>query len=262
MKKWGIIASLATVSLVSAAIGATAATGLKEVKAYLNTGLTLKLAGDTWTPRESSGNRIYPITYNGRTYLPVRAVGEAMGVTIGFDSASNTVQIGEGVSTGTAGATTNTTVGHSRSAPAPIGTKVHFKGNAFLGYDGQISISKIIRGSQAWDMIREANSFNDAPIAGHEYMLVQVNMDIIKTVKAGAAASLFPFDLTLVSTSGKDYEYASVVVPAPEYQSSLYEGASHTGWVAFTVKVGDPSPLITFNRDYDGSGGIWFKTTN
>lgn len=45
MKKWGIIALVAATALV-AVTAASAATNLREIKAFLNAGLNLKLAGD------------------------------------------------------------------------------------------------------------------------------------------------------------------------------------------------------------------------
>lgn len=265
MKKWGIVSSLVAVSLVSAAVGATAATGLPQIKAYLNTKLNFKLAGDSWLPRDAAGKRIYPVTYNGTTYLPVRAVGEALGVSIGFNGTTKTVLIGDGASTGTAtGGTTNTgsTVGYNRTNPAPLGTVLNFKETSLIDYVGKMSVTEIIRGEEAWNMIQAANMFNDEPAAGYEYILAKVNVNITRTVKTGAAADVSRVWFTLVSTGGRDYETVSVVEPEPSIRSSLYEGASHTGWVAFQVKSDDPSPLITFGRKYDGTGGVWFKTTN
>ncbi|WP_309120995.1 stalk domain-containing protein [Paenibacillus sp.] len=264
MKKWGIIASLVAVSVVSASIGATAATGIQEVKAYLNMTLNLKLAGDSWAPLDGSGNRVYPITYNGTTYLPVRAVGEAMGVNIGFDTATNTVLIGGGAASGTTAGASSVSkgVGYSRTNPAPLGTVLSFNGERVLtiNFDGKMSVSEVIRGEEAWEIIREANMYNDEPPAGHEYLLAKINIDVTKTVKDGAVAVISPVWFTLVSTAGKDYEDGSAFGLEPKIRAALYEGASHTGWASFIVKTDDPSPAITFNRDDDGSGGIWFKT--
>lgn len=44
-----------------------------------------------------------PFIYDGTTYLPVRAVGEAVGKTVGWDGKTNTVTLS---STGNSGATT------------------------------------------------------------------------------------------------------------------------------------------------------------
>jgi len=41
--------------------------------------------------------------------------------------------------------------------------------------------------------------------------------------------------------------------------AELYEGATHEGWAAFIVKKDDKTPKIAYGRNYDGSGGIWFR---
>ncbi len=57
-------------ALVSFTAGAAAAGGLQEIKAY-------------------------PITYNGTTYLPVRSIGNLLGVDVGWDQATQSVLLGK-----------------------------------------------------------------------------------------------------------------------------------------------------------------------
>jgi hypothetical protein len=45
--------------------------------------------------KDSAGNNIEPFIYNGTTYLPVRAVGEAIGKKVDWDGATQTVYLGE-----------------------------------------------------------------------------------------------------------------------------------------------------------------------
>jgi hypothetical protein len=44
---------------------------------------------------DSAGNKIEPFIYNGTTYLPVRAVGEAIGKKVDWDGSNQTVYLGE-----------------------------------------------------------------------------------------------------------------------------------------------------------------------
>src|SRR5690606_11535018 len=124
MKKKIIVSTgLIAIIVTSMTIGALAASNLQEIKAFLNKDLKVKINGDLFTPKDASGNVYYPITYNGSTYLPVRAVGEAVGLKIGFDSTENAVLLGE-ASTSTSGTTSSTGTtnsGLSRSNPAAIG---------------------------------------------------------------------------------------------------------------------------------------------
>lgn len=45
--------------------------------------------------KDSAGNQIEPFLYNGTNYLPVRAVGEALGQKVDWDGATQTVYIGK-----------------------------------------------------------------------------------------------------------------------------------------------------------------------
>nr|WP_306663489.1 stalk domain-containing protein [Myxococcus sp. CA039A] len=76
-------------------VGAFAASNLEEIKAYLNMGVKIQLNGKAWQAKDQEGKPLYPITYEGSTYLPVRAVGEALGVEIGWDGETETVLIGK-----------------------------------------------------------------------------------------------------------------------------------------------------------------------
>ena len=46
-------------------------------------------------PKDASGKTVEPFIYNGTTYLPVRAVGEALGKTVTWDGATQSVYLGE-----------------------------------------------------------------------------------------------------------------------------------------------------------------------
>lgn len=97
MKKRKLIPALAlTLALVCAfTLGANAADTLQEIKAYLNSGITIKMDGQEQVLKDANGTRIYPITYNGSTYLPVRAVSNMLGVGVDWDQATQSVLLGK-----------------------------------------------------------------------------------------------------------------------------------------------------------------------
>ncbi|WP_251037357.1 stalk domain-containing protein [Paenibacillus albidus] len=201
---------------------------------------------------------------DGSTYVPLKAVAELLGATVKFENSTKTVTI-----TGQSGAaetpsttqTSNPSSKTSRTNPAAIGTEVDFKVEDFLSpFEGRVGISEVIRGDKAWSLIKEANSFNSAPEAGHEYILAKVNISITKNTKADASVDVSPVNFTLVSTSGTEYKSVSIVTPEPKLRTSIYVGSSHSGWAVFQVKTSDLNPLITYGREFDGSGGTWFKT--
>jgi hypothetical protein len=57
---------------------------LEEIKAYLNHDLKVKVNGLQAQLKDEQGNAVLPITYEGNTYLPVRAVAGALKVAVDF----------------------------------------------------------------------------------------------------------------------------------------------------------------------------------
>jgi len=96
MKRKTIISIvLSMILMLSLSFGAYAAQNLTEIKVNLNHGIKITLDGKPWTPRDAQGNALTPITYKGSTYLPVRAVAEAAGISVDWDAATQTVILGE-----------------------------------------------------------------------------------------------------------------------------------------------------------------------
>lgn len=95
IKKSVLTLALILVLVFSFAAGAAAAGTLETISAYLNYGVTIKYNGEEQMLKDAGGNRVYPITYNGTTYLPVRAVSNMLGVNVEWDGATQTVVLGE-----------------------------------------------------------------------------------------------------------------------------------------------------------------------
>ena len=97
MRKKKLIPALAlTLALLCGiTIGAGASNGLQEITAYLNSNITVKMDGEAQTFLNAQGTRVYPITYQGTTYLPVRAVAGLVGLDVNWDQATQTVELGQ-----------------------------------------------------------------------------------------------------------------------------------------------------------------------
>ncbi|WP_248930595.1 stalk domain-containing protein [Paenibacillus hamazuiensis] len=83
--------------LVGAGAGAYAGANLQEIKAYLNADLKVRVNGSVVQLNDQQGSAILPITYEGNTYLPVRAVANALQVAVDYDAANQEVILGEKV---------------------------------------------------------------------------------------------------------------------------------------------------------------------
>ncbi|MTR34011.1 hypothetical protein GMD62_16850 [Pseudoflavonifractor sp. BIOML-A14] len=77
------------------AVGAVAATTVQKITADLRPDMTVQVDGEARTMLDQKGNIVYPISYNGTTYLPVRALGEILGQNVAWDSATQTVILTE-----------------------------------------------------------------------------------------------------------------------------------------------------------------------
>lgn len=87
----GFIAGTITTVLITSTVFA-APVG-KTIKAYFN-GIKIYIDGDKIIPKDGNGKVVEPFIYDGTTYLPVRAVSEALGKQVAWDEKVNTVYIG------------------------------------------------------------------------------------------------------------------------------------------------------------------------
>lgn len=54
----------------------------------------ITINNEEFVPKNALGEEVYPFIENGTTYLPVRAMGEAVGKEVGFDGENNAVYVG------------------------------------------------------------------------------------------------------------------------------------------------------------------------
>ena len=93
MKKngfWKGFGSGLVLTVLIAALCVTAtATSKRSIQVEDGIGITLN--GAKFTPRNVNGKEVSVFLYNGTTYVPVRAICEAMGLDVSFNSATRTV---------------------------------------------------------------------------------------------------------------------------------------------------------------------------
>ena len=71
--------------------GMTVVIANQTIQALQNTGIKISLNGEIQEFKdETTGEKQYPITYNSRTYLPLRNVAQLSGLEVDYDNKSNT----------------------------------------------------------------------------------------------------------------------------------------------------------------------------
>lgn len=84
-------AGMATMLLIIALVGTAAATNGKVQKTLEYRNIGVSLDGQRLSLRDASGDVAEPFMFNGTNYVPARAIAEALGLSVSWDSRSNTV---------------------------------------------------------------------------------------------------------------------------------------------------------------------------
>lgn len=83
-----------TALAMAGALALTAlAVGRSQIKADLCPDMTVVINGQTQTMKDVKGNPVHPILYKGTTYLPIRAIGEALDYDVAWNGATQTVTL-------------------------------------------------------------------------------------------------------------------------------------------------------------------------
>lgn len=97
MKNYKNYLAIGACALLLTGTAVNADTILKEISAFTNQGVKIVVDDEEFVAKDEQGNKLDPITYNDRTYLPLRAIGEALGKDVNWDNDTQTVVIGEKV---------------------------------------------------------------------------------------------------------------------------------------------------------------------
>ena len=97
MKKF-ILGVLTAILVFALSISALAISGRMTIEVDP---INIQVNGATFQPTDVNGNEVPVFAYNGTTYAPLRALAEAYGLEVGYDSATNMATVGARKSTST-----------------------------------------------------------------------------------------------------------------------------------------------------------------
>lgn len=189
----------------------------------------------------------------GRTYLPLRAMGDALGVPVVWNEELGQAEVGNSAPV----AAENQ---YSRSNPAPVNTvQFYERTNSWLdddNYSAAVRVMEVVRGADAWKIIKDSNMFNDEAEAGYEYIIAKVAFSLLST-QTDIAISATSYDFDFYSGNNEEYDSPYVVVDNA-LSTNLYAGGNAEGYIVGKVRVDDANPKVAYGLDYNGAGGIWF----
>jgi len=133
-------------------------------------------------------------------------------------------------------------VGLSRAEPAEVGTMI-------FEAPWEFQVREVIRGDDAYDMLLEANEFNEPPPEGLEYMLLRVHVRNLDTQEEAQEIDGSMFHVT--GDNNVLYRYPYVVEPEPELEARLYPGGEWIGWLAFEIGLGEKNPILAFGDTFE-----------
>jgi hypothetical protein len=89
----GVVIGFILTALLFSAVTVFASDGIRNISVTFRN-IRLVVNGELITPRDGAGNIVEPFIFEGTTYLPVRAVGEAFGMPVEWDGNTSTVYVG------------------------------------------------------------------------------------------------------------------------------------------------------------------------
>ena len=93
MKKNLRVPVLAAALAGAMVLGAGATTVAERVSADLRPDITVTVDGKDQTLLDKNGDVVYPITYEGTTYLPIRALGNVMDLDVEWNGKTQTISL-------------------------------------------------------------------------------------------------------------------------------------------------------------------------
>ncbi len=90
-----IALGMAIAGVIGATVLPASASAVTKQISVTYSNIQLVVDGVKVTPKDANGKTVEPFIYEGTTYLPVRAVGDALGKQVTWDGASQTVYLGQ-----------------------------------------------------------------------------------------------------------------------------------------------------------------------
>jgi len=198
-----------------------------------------------------------PVVIDGSTYLPLKVIGDNLGVKVAWNNELRQVEIGEPTSVSNDVYTFNN--------PVDIGeTTVYMQKDKDDIKKFEITLKEILRGESAELFYKDNYQFYDFSNPedlekGFEYMLVKFNFKPM-LLKENTYYYVSEYQFELISQGNQKYLSPNIsgLKEKLGFGGQLYQGDISEGWIAYKVRKDDLKPRISFDSSYNKTG-IWFK---
>lgn len=159
-------AATASSTSTSTSTSATQALTPKKIVVYLKPDFTVQWNGVTQMFKNEQGAAVYPLVYNGSTYLPVRSISVLMKEPIEYSYRAQTIYIGKTLSnpsklgvTIPTGAAMAVPSGTALSLPQPSSQIAWSKPDLLIMYDFAIQTFKDVNGAIVYPIIYNGTTY-------------------------------------------------------------------------------------------------------
>ncbi len=228
---------LALVMVFSLTTGASAAAA-ENVKVQLSPNI-ITYNGEAQTMADVNGNPVYPILNGGTTYLPIRAVGNMLGLDVDWDGATQTVLLNKSADGKTPAKSGNATA--SDSAPTEITAQIN--PGITVKYNGKAQNMADVNGNPVYPMLYGGTTY--LPVRAVSNMLgIDVDWDgATQTVILGAA-----------HTDNDGITEVTIDNATPDkVREALKATGANESEIEYIIMMLDPGTL-------DGTGSITLQT--
>jgi len=193
--------------------GVYAGSNLQKITAYLNGNLDIQVNGTHFIAKDGNGNKLSPITYENTTYLPVRAVADAVNVPIDYDASKQQIRIGTGTTAPSAG---------DLSAISYTAAQVKAIKAAFAGFETAYAPTKMTQGDAYQKAVGTGDGVNlvfdhmNVNVSPRDYSAGYESQEV--TLSNGVKAKWYtPSDTAMLSFQMDD---RTVTISSPDSKAS------------------------------------------
>ncbi|WP_433743952.1 hypothetical protein [Paenibacillus amylolyticus] len=141
IKKSTFIGSLVTCSLAFGALGVAASNGIQDIEAALDSNISFKVNGLSWTPKSEAGDKLIALVYEGNVYLPVSTTAEALGANVSLNVSNKVVSITNSGGGKSSGSNNNSSAGSEDSSKSSSSSNSSTSGSIKMtGTDAQMIV--------------------------------------------------------------------------------------------------------------------------